>query len=272
MKLKVDLKLPVLPKDHPVIMVRPGRGYHLHASFLKHKAVAPDFPFLDAPDGENPLKAENLKAQLGRAIEFRDWSSLPERDRGRPPSVKLERYSTFHQDRQQMRRLLEHAAYEILWDLPDNALIYVPAPTLEGRALTGELSSKSDPRRILLGTRHRAGISYLGRSLRDPKIFPMRILPTDVTDAPRSSALTTVEFEGYARERLLRAHYGDYQLGDQVSMMEFISENERFDARALARLTAISDLLDHYVQFGSIKHPGLFLFEANGVSGAEVEL
>lgn len=268
--LEIDLKLPILPKDHPVIMVRPGRSYHLHASFLKAKAVAPDFPFLTVPDGVSPVKADDFQAQLGRAIEFRDWSMTPEYERGLPPSADLERYATFHEDRSQMRSLLTAAASEILWDLPDNALIYVPSANLEGYAMTGELAPRTNKRVTLLGTRHRASIPYLGRKLRGAKTFPMRILPSDVTEAPRASGLTTFYFEGYARERLLRAHYGDYQLGEQVAMMEFVSDNDRFDARALARLTAISDLLDHYVKTGKIEHPGMFLFSASGTSGAEV--
>lgn len=268
--LEIDLELPVLPADHPVIMVRPGRGYHLHASFLRSKVVAPDFPHLELPDGLNPLAAPDLQAQLGRAIEFRDWSTTPEYERGRPPATNLERYATFHEDRPQMRSLLTSAASEILWDLPDNALIFVPSATLEGKAMTGELAPRKNRRKVIKGTRHRSTIPYLGRKLRDTKVFPMRILPHAVTDAPRASGLTTTVFEGYARERLLRAHYGDYQLGDQVAMMEFVSDNERFDARALARLTAISDLLDHYLKTGQVEHPGIFLFNATGNSGAEV--
>ena len=55
-------------------------------------------------------------------------------------------------------------------------------------------------------------------------------------------------------------------------MMEFVSDNDRFDARALARLTAISDLLDHYLRTGEVEHPGMFLFNATGTSGAEVHV
>lgn len=268
--LKIDLKLPVLPENHPVIMVRPGRGYHLHAAFLRSKAVAPDFPYLDVPDGLNPSAVDNLQAQLGRAIEFRDWIMTPEYERGLPPPAALERYATFHEDRSQMRSMLTSAASEILWDLPDNALIYVPSSTLEGKAMTGEIAARTSPRKVMKGTGHRSSIPYLGRELLGAKTFPMRILPQEVTETPRASGLTTVVFEGYARERLLRAHYGDYQLGSQVAMMEFVSDNERFDARALARLTAISDLLDHYLRTGEIQHPGMFLFSATGSSGAEV--
>lgn len=169
-----------------------------------------------------------------------------------------------------MRTMMTAAAQEILWELPDNALIFVPSATLEGHAMTGELAPRKNKRKVLKGTRHRSSINYLGRKLTGAKSFPMRILPSDVTETPRASGLTTVRFEGYARERLLRAHYGDYQLGDKVAMMEFISDNDRFDARALARLTAISDLLDHYVRTGEVQHPGMFLFAADGSSGAEV--
>ncbi len=268
--LRIDLKLPVLPENHPVIMVRPGRGYHLHASFLRSNAVAPDFPFLDARDGKAPTEAREFASQLGRAIEFRDWMTAPEYDRGPPPSSDLERYSTFHEDRAQMRSMLASAASEILWNLPDNALIFVPSASLEGTAMTGEIASKLSPRAAMQGTGFRSSVRYLGRNLSGVKKFPMRILPTEVTEASRSSGLTTYKFEGYARERLLRAHYGDYQLGNQVAMMEFVSDDERFDARALARLTAISDLLDHFLTTGNIEHPGLFLFSATGSSGAEV--
>ena len=125
-RLQIDLELPVLAEDHPVYMVRPGRRYHLHESFLRAKAIAPDFPHLDAPDKQDPLKVQDLPAQLGRAIEFRDWSMKPEADRGYPPPTDLERYSTFHEDRARMRSLLMSASHEILWDLPDGALIFVP--------------------------------------------------------------------------------------------------------------------------------------------------
>lgn len=268
--LEIDLKLPILREDHPVIMVRPGRGYHLHSAFLAAEAVAPDFPFLDVPKGQQPVHARDLQAQLGRAIEFRDWSMRPEEERGLPPPSDLERYATFHEDRSQMRSLMTSAAQEILWELPDNALIFVPSANLEGMAITGELAPRRKKRKVLKGARHRSSIKYLGRSLIGARSFPMRVLPSDVTEVPRASGQTTMRFEGYARERLLRAHYGDYQLGDKVAMMEFISDNDRFDARALSRLTAISDLLDHYLTTGNIQHPGMFLFGADGFSGAEV--
>ncbi|KAJ01870.1 hypothetical protein PM02_16970 [Sulfitobacter mediterraneus] len=216
------------------------------------------------------MAVPDLQAQLGRAIEFRDWAASPEYERGLPPAQAIERYATYHEDRSVMRRMLKTAASEILWDLPDRALIYVPAPNLEGLAMTGELAPRRSARTTVRGTRHRSTMTFLGRRLEGAKVFPMRILPSDVTEAPRASGQTTFEFENYARERLLRAHYGDYQLGGDVAMMQFVSDSDRFDIRALGRLAAISDLLDHYIQTGEVMHPGVFLFNAEGSSGAEV--
>lgn len=98
-RLEIDLQLPILPKNHPVIMVRPGKRYHLHQSFLETKAVSPDFPFLKLPDQVNPIQAANLQKQLGRAMAFRDWMNDPVNERGLSPSVDLDLYSLHHEER-----------------------------------------------------------------------------------------------------------------------------------------------------------------------------
>ncbi|MEP3200098.1 MAG: hypothetical protein ABJO57_19635 [Lentilitoribacter sp.] len=268
--LEIDLQLPILPEDHSVFMVRPGWRYYLYADFLASEAVAPDFPYLELADKTSPAYIKELQNQLGRGIEFRDWLKTAKDERGFPPSKNIDDYGLNHEDRIRMRNRLQSTAQEVLWDLPDNSLIFIPAKRLDETAMTGELSPKLSPRKLITKKFDDAEIKYLGRSLLGAKRIPMRVFPEDVTDVPKLSGLTTYKFEGYARDRLLRAHYGDYQLGDKISMMEFISGDDRFDARALARLTAISDVLDNFLKTGKVVHPGDFLFSADGISGAEV--
>lgn len=258
-KLHIDLALRLLPPDHPVYMVRPGAGYHLHHATLSNHALAPDFPFLNIENGSRPSSAKNLEAMLSRAVVIRSWGSTPTIRRGAMPTTQIDAYRLGQEESAANKTRLLNVAEAVLWELPKDSLIFVPADSLSGNAMTGELGGNQEKRMRFFGTGHRRKIEYLGRPIHDAKRHAMRALPDDVTDRAHERT-AIVQYEGYARDRLLRAHYGDYQLGDDVAMMEFVSNSDRFDTATMARITALATSIDHFVKTGKFVEPGELLF------------
>lgn len=262
-KLSIDLALKVLPLDHPVFMVRPGMSYHLLRRVHKFEAIAPDYPFLSVPDGVAPSNAEDIEAQTSRAISIRQWANTPHVHRERMPTANLDAYRLGHSENKASRTRLNNTADEILWDLPDGALIFVPAPALSDIGFTAELAKNTDPRVIMSGDEHRSSVKYLGRSLHGLQQILMRNLPEAVTDRVRDRVVSA-RYEGYARDRLLRAHYGDYQLGHDTAVMEFIANDEKFDAKTMARVTALAETIERFIATGQFDEPGNLLYASNG--------
>lgn len=256
----IDLALKVLPKDHPVYMVRPGSGYQLFDQIAAYGAIVPDFPYLKVADAKPPSAARELDAQISRAIAIRQWLRRPLDERGPRPARNLDEYRLGHSDHTSTRTRLLNAAEQILWELPDDALVFIPSSTLAGTGITAVVGKRTAPRITILGDGNRNAITYLGRPIDDMKSQSMRALPEDVTD-PVRSPIVTYQYDGYARDRLLRAHYGDYQLGGDVAMMEFISNSDRFDALAMARITALAHAIEHYVVTGTYQPPGDLLYK-----------
>lgn len=264
-RIAIDLALKVLPKDHPVYMVRPGSGYQLYHQVMSSEAIAPDFPYLNVPDGTPPSEAAEFDAQISRAVAVRQWLKQPLDDRGPRPSRKLDNYRLGHSDNTATRTRLRNAAQEILWNLPDGALVFIPSATLAGTGLTADLGKRTEPRITMEGDGNRNAIKYLGRPIHAMKRQSMRALPEDVTD-PVRLPMVTFQYEGYARDRLLRAHYGDYQLGTDVAMMEFISNSDKFGAISMARLTALAHAIEYFVVTGKYQAPGNLLYKPAAVA------
>ena len=55
--IKIDLRTRTLSSDHKAYMIRSGKEYHLFRRFIEKRAVAPDLPALDIPDGRAPISS-----------------------------------------------------------------------------------------------------------------------------------------------------------------------------------------------------------------------
>lgn len=268
-KVKIDLRLKFLPKDQVVCMVRPGSGYHLYEKFHELSLIAPDVPFLEVEDGKSPSTIDNLEMQLSRAVAFRAWQKKGASKNERPPSKEADSYALEVDTPSQSRTRLLNVAESILWDLPEGAVVFIPASSLYGEALIGELASRDAPRISFTGTGFRSIIKYRGRTIKNLRRVPMRSLPEEVTDGAR---LPTViqKIEGYAKERLLRTYYGDFQLGNDIAMMEFEAREDKFDPITMARITALAVAIEHHDRTGVYVSPGECLFKLSDSSSLEV--
>lgn len=269
MKIKIDLSLKILPDDQQVYMIRPGSNYHLFDQFVRHSVVAPDVPFLTLDDGMPPRTRSDIKPQLARAVAYRAWLRKSRGRRESPPTTRLDAYSLALDVSLQSRTKLLNVAEKVLWSLPAGAVIFVPASSLYGQAMIGELADNTEPRIGFNGTGTRKAISYMGRKLHNVRMFPMRSFPAEVTDVAKLTSVIS-EYEGYPKERILRAYYGDYQLGSNVAMMEFEAIKDKFDPITMARITALAASIENFERTGNYISPGDILFSLSDPGSLEV--
>lgn len=269
--ITVDLKTRTLPEEPNVFLVRPGASYHLYDQILDESAIAVDIPFLEVPDGRPIPEASEIQPMLERGRELRSWAAKSSRTRGRQPSTSLDAYRTFLDDRgpKMARTKLRNAANTVLWKIPDNSLLFIPASTLGGKAILAEAGRRSAPRRRMNGSGTRARMEYLGRPIVEPKLVPMRDLPSDVTD-PGQKLLVHDSFEGYAKERLLRAYYGDYSRGANVNVVEFVAGADEFDTKVIAQISALAMSIEHFLDTRQFLHPQEFVFGHPEIRGPQL--
>lgn len=267
--LKINLSLKILPSDQKVVMVRPGSNYHLYNQFLKNRVISPDAPFLTAKDKKNPLAQKNIEQQLARAVAYRSWQKKSKKNRDSPPPKDLESYKVGIEESLYSRTRLQNVTKKILWDLPEGTVIFVPASTLYGAAIIGELSSKDNDRVTFPGEGFRRIIQYTGREIYNIETFPMRSFPAEVTDVAKSPSVVQ-EYNGYAKERILRSYYGDYQLGSDVAMMEFEALKDKFDPITMARITALAASIEQFEITGKFIPPGDMIFSLSHRGDLEV--
>lgn len=268
-KIKINLSLKILPEDQTVVMIRPGSNYHLYNQFLINEVVSPDVPFLTATDGENPIFQVDIEQQLARAVAYRTWQKKSKKERENPPSKDLESYKVDLDASMHSRTRLFNVTEKILWELPEGTVVFVPASSLYGEAIVGELASREDKRVTFSGEGYRQSIKYLGRRLNNIKTFPMRNFPVEVTDVAKSPSVVQ-EYHDYAKERILRSYYGDYQLGSNVAMMEFEALKDKFDPITMARITALAASIEHYERTGNYVSPGDIIFSLAKFGNLEV--
>lgn len=261
MPIKIDLKTRTLPKEPNVFLVRPGASYHLYDQILDESAIAVDIPFLEVPDGRPVPEASKIQPMLERGRELRRWAAKPIRTRGRQPTTSIDAYRTFLEDQgpKMARTKLRNAANEVLWEIPDNSLLFIPASTLSGKAILAEAGLRTAPRKRMHGSGSRARMEYIGRPIVEPKLVPMRDLPPDVTD-PGQKLLVHDRFEGYAKERLLRSYYGDYSRGADVNVVEFVAGSDEFDTKVIAQISALAMSIEHFLNTQEFLRPEEFVF------------
>jgi hypothetical protein len=147
----------------------------------------------------------------------------------------------------------------VLWTVPNKALIFVPAHTLSSDAILGEAGNRLANRKMVSGFGKRQGFQYPSRPLEGLKTVPMRELPPSVTE-PAGTVTVSREFDGYARERLLREYYGDYQRGNAAAVTEFVNMSDHLDARVVAQIIAVAMSVEHHIQTRIYHHPEAMIF------------
>ena len=269
--IRIDLRTRTLPEEPDVFLVRPGASYHLYDSVRRSDAIAVDVPFLEVPNGQAVPAASEIQPMLERGRVLRNWAGQSESKRGPQPSRSLDSYRTFLDDRgpKMARTKLRNAANTVLWDIPDNSLLFIPASTLGGRAILAEAGKRKAPRETVYGSGSRSRMVYLARPLVDVAEVPMRDLPPEVTD-PGQKLLVHNQFEGYAKERLLRTYYGDYSRGQDVNVVEFVAGSEEFDTKVIAQVSALAMSIEHFVTSREFISPEEFVFGYPDMRGPQL--
>lgn len=237
----VDLKTKVLPQNHGVYMVRPGAGYSLLSAFYEHQVIAPDLAFLNVPQDERPRDFEGMEAQVKRARAFSDWVKTEETRSADMPSQDIAQYAggeTPHR-----LTMYRNTADEILYSLPEGALIFVPNPNFTEKAMIGELVGAEEPRVIFNGTGHRGQFQYQGRRLRNVQMLPMRKLPSQFYP-PMSRRVWTHQYIGREKELLYRQFYGDFEILGRKAVTEIEVTGQRVYPQDLSIIGALTTLID----------------------------
>lgn len=239
MTTKVKLDYPILPKDHEVWIVRPGAGYRLFESFKNASAIAPDVPLLSLPDKAELKKSSSLDQQIRRGMAWREW----EKDGGnlgKSPSKALGDYTLSGDDGISHIRS-KNVAVQILDDIPTGALIFVPGASLSDNALLGQMAAPSEPRVPVY--RHWGDGKeqlFLGRSLINPMIIPMRLLPLELTDLRKGRGLVAGRVDSeYVKTRLYREYFQSFSIEGGDSYAQFRGGDAPFPAGALGSLVTL---------------------------------
>ncbi|MDO6455611.1 hypothetical protein Q4494_00850 [Celeribacter halophilus] len=237
----VDLNTKVLPQNHGVYMVRPGTGYHLLSAFNEHRVIAPDLAFLNVPNGERPRDFENMEAQVKRARAFAEWVKTEDTRAAPMPSRVLEDYN----DKEAPSRITmyRNTADEILYSLPEGALIFVPNPVFTEKAMIGELAGADEERLIFNGTSHWGELEYQGRRLKNVKMLPMRKLPKAFFP-PMKKRNWIHQYVGREKELLYRQFYGDFEIVGRKAVTEIEVTGQRVFPQDLSIIGALTTLID----------------------------
>lgn len=241
----VNLNTKVLPTSHRVYMVRPGSGYHLLKAFTENKAIAPDLANLTIPDGVRPRDAGNITDQVKRARALTEWVKTEESRADDYPSTDLANYAKA--DKPPRLGMYINTADELLHQLPEGSLIYVPNPDFTQKAMFGELVGANKPRIAFNGTGHHAQFSYLGRQLTNVKFLPMRKLPKAFFP-PMKKRNWTFEMDTRSAELLYRQYYGDFEIVGRKSITEIEITKSRVYAPDLAIVGAVTNLVDQTIR------------------------
>ena len=239
MSTTVKLDYPVLSNAHETWIVRPGAGYRLFKPFQEASAIAPDVPLLDLPDGKLAKEVPGLEQQIRRGREWLEW----EKDGANPekyPSKSIGDYVLSLDDGIAHTRSL-NTTIQILDDIPTGALIFVPGESLSDNALLGQVAAPST-QRVTLTRRWSDGkeLRFLGRSLLNPMIVPMRLLPSEVTDLRKSRGLVAARITNeYARLRLYREYFQSFAIEGGDAYAQFRGGDAPFPAGALGNLVTL---------------------------------
>ena len=150
------MKQRVLPEDHSVFMVRPGKGYRLLENFATASAIAPDVPLLDLGAKANTHNATDLNRQIRRGRAWRDWETAPATRRGPPPSKAVGDYAVVPDGGHHAR--YRSVTFDLLDIMPTGSVVFVPGPSLGTNGLLGRLDAPSASRVEI--TREVAGHSF----------------------------------------------------------------------------------------------------------------
>lgn len=258
--LTIDLATKMLAPDMQVHLVRPGARYALRNLVLEKGALPVDAPMLQVPN-QMPVDATgDLQLQLERARRLRAWLKTPKKDAKARPPLDLDFYRLGLEDDRKAgaRTNIFRAANKVLWELQEDALVVIPAPSMYGNAILAELAPATEARVMLNGEGRAHELQYPARPIRNMKNVPMRELPDAVTDIARTTKVVE-EISGHPEDRVLRMFYGDYQReGEFVAGLK--AQTETFDSLVIGQMVGLHVAIEATLKQGIKVTPGEALF------------
>lgn len=258
--LKIDLATKMLDANVKVHLVRPGARYALRDIILENKALPADAPLLDIPDGLPIDAAEDLLPQMERARVLRAWLKSPLKEDQVRPALDVDFYRTGLEDNKTAgaRTNILRNANEILWKLPENTLVVIPASSMYGNAILAEMASPTEDRLMVQGRGRARELLYPARRIYGLKLVSMRELPEAVTDIARTTRVVE-EISDHPEDRILRMYYGDYQRqGEFVAGLK--ANTQTFDARVIGQLVGLHMAIESTLKDQNKVTPGEALF------------
>lgn len=203
--IEIDLNTRIIPEDHEVFVVRPGKGYRLYEYFVDHQMILADLPFLDLKKGIAISDQPDLDRKIKRSRALRNW--YRGRQEGDEPSRILDDYNVGPKDLSigQLRAVLV-AYFE---KLKQGDLVIVPPSAYAYPAYVGEVTGKGTDY-----VRQRAPRAYgqdplTGREVAWLTQIEKRKLPDIVLDAlEKPNAIFLLAKS--ARSKIYEAAYGTF--------------------------------------------------------------
>ena len=261
--IKIDLRTRILSSHHNSYMIRSGKEYHLFDRFIERKAVAPDLPELDIPDGRAPLDDPTIDDQVKRARALRDWAMLPYYHGDPKPMEDLK----FYEDEKKKSRhsMFVNTAQNVLWKIPEGSLIYAPSPSFLEDGLFGEVVSPSEKRVRFLGEKRMRDFSFQGRRMTNIRRLPMKKLPKHLLELKQYRVGVT-QLRREDKLLLYPQYYGDFAIHDEHVQIEIKTTKDYFSPADAAIVSAFANMvqgnLDRFQQSSGDGQPHLSILEA----------
>ena len=221
-------------------MIRSGKDYHLFRRFIETEAVAPDLPELDIPDGVAPHVYDEIHQQIKRARALREWAVLPYDRTETMPPLDLWSYEDVHI--RPHHGMYVNAAQNILWTIPEGALIYVPHPSFLGSGLFGEVVSPKGRRLRFRGSGRTADFSFQGRRMRNVRRLPMKKLSSRLLEIKKYRVGVT-QLSREDTLSLYRQYYGDFEIYGGVTQAEVRTTKDYFSPADATILSALANMV-----------------------------
>ncbi|GEM_PF-4726005 len=221
-------------------MVRPGAGYRLFEAFKEASAIAPDIPKLSVPNAAAALNSHAMALQVRRGLAWRNWEQNGA-ENGAQPSSSLADYPDLGANDGVAHTRLKNIAFQIFEQIPAGALVFIPNPALEGKALMGIAERKGSPL-VQLTRRWGNGktLEFQGRSLSNLIEVPMRVLPEDIASLRKNRGLVVSKIADSGDATLLyREYFKTFSLANSQAYAQYRTGDHELPGGALGGLIAV---------------------------------
>lgn len=214
----VDLYARIIPKNHNVFFVRPGKDYHLYMQIVQKSTILADLPQLDLEPGVPFAAQPMLLNKLHRSRAIRKWYRERSEDRGDYPSLDLSKYPDKIQDLgiSQLRAVVErYFSTSHKGDL----VVVVPGSFISD-AYIGELAGNPSDITVLKFDHLYDGLPLYGRKVNWLARCPKKTLDNAILEIVAKPNAFVLLPEG-VRRNIYRLAYPGFVHGDET--------NARFD-------------------------------------------